>query len=129
MANPQDVFRFPTPLSFRAPFRTTRPSIISEIQPRYYFLKGFPRKSTMKINVCLAPLLLAACSLAAYPAAAATGDIVVRNVKTTVLVDLAPTPDAPASAVGSAKIKIHQINATQTALLKLQIEGFTAGKY
>jgi hypothetical protein len=83
----------------------------------------------MQTKTRLIPLLLAACSLTALHVSAAPGDVIFRNVRTTVLVDLAPTPAAPASASGSAKIKIRQVNATQTASLRLTLEGLTPGKY
>jgi len=83
----------------------------------------------MRTKTRFIPLLLAACSLGTLPVSAAPGDVIFRNVKTTILVDLVPTPAAPASASGSAKIKVRQVNATQTATLRLTLDGFTPGKY
>jgi hypothetical protein len=83
----------------------------------------------MKTKLRLTPLLVAACTLAVLPLSAAPGDVVIRTVTTTVSVDLAPTPAAPASATGSAVIKVREVNAFQNARVILTAHGLAAGHY
>lgn len=86
----------------------------------------------MKTNLLLASFLTLS-SFVALPASGAPGDTVILNVKTTISVALAPTPDAPPSAASSAVIKVHRVatqaNTAQSALLKLTASGFAPGKY
>jgi hypothetical protein len=82
----------------------------------------------MKTKLLLFLLLPTVYNLAILPASAALGNVV-RNVRITSSVDLAPTADAPAGAAGEAVIKIHQVNDFQSARIRLTLAGLTAGVY